>query len=127
MNWRDSLGKWFGTTPKATPKPGAKKKITVADNPRAQLIAEARRIHREQGAGLRTAIAKTLDHLAKGGASTLRDPDAAARLMELIQAQSAMKRLMGNDLRRYLVLTGLRQWLGDGKAIAPPKSRVVRR
>ena len=127
MSWRTQIGKLLGGTPKPKAKAAAPKKITPADNPRAQAIAEARRVHRAQGAALRTAIAKTLDGLARGGATTLRDPDAAARLMELIQAQRAMGRLMGHDLRRYLVLVGLRQWLGEGKATVAPKSRVVRR
>lgn len=132
MSWRDSLGKWLGGTSKPKAKTAAPKKaIAVADNPRAQLIAEARRIHRAQGTALRRAIAETLDRLARGGPTTLRDPEAAARLMELIQAQRAMGRLMGHDLRRYLVLVGMRQWLGEGKAASAPapasKSRVVRR
>ena len=127
MSWRTQIGKLFGGTAKPKAKAAAPKKITPTDNPRAQAIAEARRVHRVQGAPLRAAIAKARDELARAGATTLRDPDAAARLMDLIHAQRAMGWLMGNDLRRFLVPVGVRQWLSEKKPDAVPKSRVVRR
>lgn len=129
MGLRDRLGQLFGAKPKpAARKPAAKGPLpSVKDSPRAKLIAEAMRIHRTQGAMVRQVLTDAVGELQKGGAKTLRDPEALARLMGLIQAQRTMKRLMSGDLRRYLVLNGVRELLGGSAPAEPTKTKAVRR
>jgi hypothetical protein len=140
MNWRARLGGLLGGTPKPAAKsptakstaksatPSKAMRPALADSPRAKVIAEAKRIHRAQSANIRAQIAKSIDELQRAGPKTLRDPEALERLMGLIQAQRALSGLMGHDLKRYLVLGGLRQFMAkDAGPPKPPKPRVVRR
>src|SRR5579871_5814381 len=76
----------------------------VSKNARAQLIENALTLHRDTGAPLRAALNKAVKGLEDR--RTLRDPEALARLLALVQAQRAMQRLFSGDLRRYLVLAG---------------------
>ncbi len=95
----------FGGKKKPPPKPAAKPKPTRAD-----LIAAALTLHKARGAELRTGLTNAMKALEDR--RTLRDPEELERLLALVQAHRAMKRLFSNDLRRYLVLAGLRQWSG---------------
>jgi hypothetical protein len=126
MSW---LKKLLGGPAKAPAKSTAQKKgmPAVADSPRAKAIAEAKRIHRTQSAMVRTQIANSIDELQRAGPKILRDPAQLERLMGLIQAQRAVGGLMRHDLKRYMVLTGLRQWLGKDKVSPPARPRVVKR
>ncbi len=128
MGWRDSLNGLLGKKPKAAPrKPAAKGPPAVKDSDRAKLIAEALKVHRTQGAMVRDVLASAVGELQAGGVKTLRDPHALERLMSLIQAQRTMKRLMSGDLRRHVMLNGVRE-LRDGPV--PPssaKTKVVKR
>ncbi|TAK99597.1 MAG: hypothetical protein EPO08_15905 [Rhodospirillaceae bacterium] len=99
-------------------------------DPRAQLIHDALALHRDHGAPLRAALNKAVKGLEDR--RTLRDPEALARLLALAQAQRAMQRLFAGDLRRYLVLAGLRQWTGKepvplDKDELRPRQTVTRR
>lgn len=129
MNWRARLGKLVGAASKTPAKKTAKKPLPApAGSARAQIIAEARRIHSAQSANVRRQIAQSIDELQRAGAKTLHDPVALERLMGLIQASRAMGGLMRHDLKRNLVLTGMPQLLGNDE-VSPhrSKSRVVKR
>jgi hypothetical protein len=129
VSLRARLRDLFGRSAKAAPKSAAKppRSSGVADSARAKLIAEALAIHRAQGERLRGTIMSTIDELQRGGAKTLRDPEALARLMALIQARRTMAGLMAGGLKRYLVLGGLRELLGRAPPPDPPKAKVTRR
>ena len=99
------------------------------DNPtRAQLIENALAIHRKHGNALRRQLDRSLQSLA-ADKKVLRDPDELARLMALAHARRSMGRLMAGDLRRYLVLSGVRELLepdakkGTARVQRPPVSR----
>ncbi len=95
---------------------------------RPQLIKDALALHETHGAALRAALTAELKHLENP--RTLRDPNELQRLLALAQARKVMARLMNGDLRRYLVLAGLRQWSGrepQAPAAAAPAKTVVRR
>ena len=103
---------WRGKKPAQlkTAKAKAHGSKGVNESARMRLINQALAIHRDQGAALRTDLNKILKRLEDR--RTLRDPEALERLLALAQAQRAMQRLFAGDLRRYLVLAGLRQWTG---------------
>jgi hypothetical protein len=95
---------------------------------RAQLIKEALALHEAHGATLRAALHADLKRLENP--RTLRDAAELQRLLALAQARKTMARLLGGDLRRYLVLAGLRQWSGHepvSPAVAAPAKKVARR
>jgi hypothetical protein len=137
MNWRARFAHLLGAP---APRRTAERRAAKPSESRAELIAAAREIQRTHGRAVRAVLQSSIDALQKDGAKTLRDPDAVARLMGLIHAQRVMHGLMRGDLKRYLVLTGLRQLLGQDAAPppksppgksppvkTPPKARVVRR
>jgi hypothetical protein len=127
----------FGGKKKPAAKPAAKTKGSVKD-PRADLISTALALHKTHGAEMRAALTNAVKALKDR--KTLRNPAELARLLALVEAHRAMGRLFSHDLRRYLVLSGLRQWTGkepqDAKAGVPaaagaqkalPRTTVVRR
>ena len=127
MNWRRRIASlWGGGAPPSPSRPVARKPGAQGTD-RAALIAAAMAAHRQQGAPLRAELQKAIKALADR--RTLRDPAALERLLALAQAQQALARLFANDLRRYVVLAGLRHWLGpDGPATGPasrPAAKVV--
>jgi hypothetical protein len=93
---------WFKTLWRKKSAPGR-----VA---RTKAAKEVMALHHTQGAVLRDALRTALKGLEDR--RTLRDPETLERLLALAQAQRAMGRLLSGDLRRYLVLAGLRQWSG---------------
>jgi len=109
--WRTRLSSLFGRKkPPARAKTKSAPSTGIHDSPRARLIKATLAMHREQGAVLRASLHKSLQSLEDR--RTLRDPEALERLLALAQAQRAMQRLFSGDLRRYLVLAGMRQWAG---------------
>jgi hypothetical protein len=56
-----------------------------------------------------------------------RDPDAMEKLLTLSQADGTLKKLMTHDLKRFLVLVGIRQLLGETqKSPDRPRSATKR-
>ena len=128
-----SFSSLFGGKKKPPPNPAAKTKTTAKD-PRADLISAALALHKTRGAEMRAGLINAVRALEDR--KILRDPEELERLLALVQAHTAMKRLMSHDLRRYLVLAGLRQWSGrepkepsaaTGPQKAPARPSVVRR
>jgi hypothetical protein len=118
----------WGGKKKPAPKAAAKPKPAS----RPELIQAALALHKVRGAELRTGLRNAVKALEDR--NTLRNPEELERLLALVQAHRAMRRLFSNDLRRYLVLAGIRQWTGreptsPSRAPGPSKSRttVVRR
>ena len=123
MSWRKSLGRLLGTSakPAARPTAASKSKGGVADSARAAIIAEARRIHRAQSANVRATLVKAIDELQRGGAKNpARSRRLLTRLMELIHAQQTMQELTANDMKRYLLLTGIRESMDKGSRRQSP-------
>lgn len=78
------------------PTPGQAKKAgspAAKDSPRAKLIADALRIQRAQGAVVRDTLTKAIGDLGKTGPKILKDPDALARLVGLIQTRQTLNGL----------------------------------
>jgi len=127
------MAKWFsglfgGKAAPARGKGGTNPSGKAAAPSRAQLIKDALALHETRGAELRAALNTELKRLENP--RTLRDAAELQRLLALAQARKAMARLMNGDLRRYLVLTGLRQWSGrepQGPARSTPAKTVVGR
>lgn len=122
----------WGGKKKAAVKPATTK--TKPKDPRADLITTALALHKTHGAELRATLQGAVKALEDR--KTLRDPHELARLLSLVQAHRAMKRLFSGDLRRYLVLSGFREWTGKEPGgvpapAGPPKDgsrpRLVRR
>ena len=133
--WQGLWGKKpAAKVPAKTPAP-PKGRTPVAESDRAKLIAQALATHRVQGAVLRAALDRTIADLERAKEKLLRDPDGLDRLLSLVRARRMLRALLGSDLRRYLVLTGLRQWQEEGRGPSPTvnepgrprRSRVVRR
>ena len=139
------MADWRFWGKKPTPEPGAKPtakkpapkgRALVAQSDRAKLIAQGLAAHRLHGAALRATLDRTIADLERAQAKLLRNPQALDRLLSLARARRALRAMLGSDLRRYLVLTGLREWLeqsgrpnppATGKATQPRRSVVVRR
>ncbi len=117
----------FGGKKKPAAKGAAKPKGPVKD-PRADLISAALALHKTQGAEVRASLTNAVKALEDR--KTLRNPAELERLLALVQAHRAMKRLFSGDLRRYLVLTGMREWTGkepkDAPAASPPQKAPAR-
>jgi len=124
------MADWFSSLwgkKKSQPKLPVKAKGPAKD-PRADLIKTALALHQTHGDALRASLTKAVSALEDR--RTLRDPEKLERLLSIVQAQRAMQRLFAGDLRRYLVLAGMRQWNGKEPSAqnAPaPRPKVVRR
>jgi hypothetical protein len=113
----------WGGKKKPAPKPAAATKPAAKD-PRADLIATALALHKTQGAEMRASLQNALQALADR--KTLRNPGELARLLALVNAHLALKRLLSHDLRRYLVLAGLRAWTEQEPPV-PPEGSAARK
>ncbi|MGE3333053.1 MAG: hypothetical protein AB7I36_05375 [Rhodospirillaceae bacterium] len=114
--WLRSL---FGEKPK--PKAAKPRQKTVlAPSERAALLKEALAAHRAGRSHVRDALERQLDEYRAKIPRPGRDPEGTERMLSLQQAEGALKRLMGHDLKRFLVLVGIRELLGDAAPV--PKS-----
>ncbi len=113
------LKKLFGSPPPRKPvaRPSAKTS-SAGKGDRAALIAEAMKIYREQHAQARGVLEKALVDFRAKPPSPLADREGMERLLALRQAQLDLGRLFAHDLKRFLVLVGIRQWLGEGRALS---------
>lgn len=118
--WLRSL---FGEKPKPKAvKP--KQKTVLAPSERAALLKEALAAHRAGRSHVRDALERRLDEYRAKIPRPGRDPEATERMLSLQQADGALKRLMGHDLKRFLVLVGIRELL-DEQAAAPKSTRAL--
>ena len=111
------------------PKPAAKKPGSppAKDSARAKLIADALRIQRTQGAVVRKTLSNAIGSLTKSGSEILRDPDALARLMSLIQTRQTLNGLADAAPGLLPPTDGAGGPKAAQGAAIPPKSRAVRR
>lgn len=110
------LKKLFGSpSPRKPVKRSPAKAAGKGD--RAALIAEAMKVYREQRAQARGMLEKAVAEFRAKPPSPLKDPEGVKRLLALRQAQLDLGRLFAHDLKRFLVLVGIRQWLGEGRVL----------
>jgi len=103
----------FGA-PMAKNKPQRPKHKTVlAPTERAALLKEALTAHRVGRTHVRDVLEDRLATLRAKIPNPNRDPDALAKMLTLTQADNTLKKLMTHDLKRFLVLVGIRQLLGE--------------
>jgi len=106
--------KLFGSpSPRKPTKPA--KKYIASKTDRAALIAEAMKVYREQRAQARGVLDKAVADFRAKPPSPVADREGTERLLALRQAHLDMGRLLTHDLKRFLVLAGIRQWLGEGR------------
>ena len=118
-SFTDRLKGLFGkkkSSPKKAGK-GARTYVTSKTN-RAEVIAEALAVYRRERSNMQAGLDKALADLKAEAPKLLRDPEALARLLTLHKAHKDMRRMMDSDHKRFLVLSGMRELLGD-----PPGSQ----
>lgn len=123
-SWRDRLAGLLGgkstQRSKRRRSPGPRKSKSNKSNTyvegtgeRAALIKEAMEVyHRRQGEA-RGVLDQALEQMRKKPPKTVSENEKLLRLLELHQANLGLKALMAHDLRRYLVLSGIRGLLED--------------
>ena len=97
-------------------------KPDIKNSARAKLIAEAVALHKIHSAPIRAIIANAARTLEKDTARALRNPAELSRLLAIVEAGRTFDRLMSGGLKSYLVLTGVREGLSQGKTL-PPRLR----
>jgi len=116
------LRKLFGSPPPRKPvkralvKRSPAKTYSVGKLDRAAVIAEAMQIYRRQQAKARGVLEKAVAEFRAKPPSPLADREGMERLLALRQAELDLGRLFAHDLKRFLVLAGIRQWLGEEPA-----------
>ena len=128
-SFTDRLKGLFGGKKKrlpTKPKTSAKTYVTSKTN-RAEVMAEAMAIYRRERGQMQAALDKQLAQMREDAPKLLHDPAALARLLTLHKAHMDMRKLMASDNKRFLVLSGMRELLGDPpdpkKAKKPPAKR----
>lgn len=110
----------------AKPPKSAKTYVTSKTN-RAEIMAEAMAIYRRERGQMQAGLDKQLAQMREDAPKLLHDPEALARLLALHKAHMEMRKLMASDHKRFLVLSGMRELLGDPpaakKAKKPPAKR----
>lgn len=101
-------------------------KTVLPPSARAALLKEALAAHRTGRAHVRDALERQLDELRAKVPRPGRDPEATVRLLTLHQADGTLKRLMTHDLKRFLVLVGIRQLLDEAPPPAKPRTGTRR-
>jgi hypothetical protein len=76
---------------------------------------------------VRDVLERELDALRAKVPDPARDPAASQRLLAADQTNGTMKKLMGSDLKRVLMLIGMRQRLRDEAPAAPKTARTESR
>ena len=119
--------KLFGASSpqKSTKRPPAKTS-NVGKADRATLVAQAMKIYRQQRAQGRGVLEKAMADFRTKPPSPLTDREGLNRLLALRRAQLDLGGLFAHDLKRFLVLVGIRQWMGEGRVSVrpmPPRSK----
>jgi hypothetical protein len=103
------------------------KKTALSPAARAALIKDAMEAHRVGRTHVRDVLERELDALRAKVPDPARDPAASQRLLAADQTNGTMKKLMGSDLKRVLMLIGMRQRLRDEAPAAPKTARTESR
>ncbi|MHB1206583.1 MAG: hypothetical protein ACYCZX_13520 [Rhodospirillaceae bacterium] len=129
VSFTDRLKGLFGGKKKRAPvKPAksAKTYVTSKTN-RAEVMAEAMAVYRRERGQMQAGLDKQLTQMREDAPKLLHDPEALARLLTLHRAHMDMRKLMASDNKRFLVLSGMRELLGDPpvpqKTKKPPAKR----
>jgi hypothetical protein len=107
--------------------PSAKTYVTKGGPERAAVIAEAMDIYRRQRPVARGLLDQALREMRDKPAAALRGREGLARALALHRAHVDLKRLFGHNLKQFLVLAGIREWLEEGKKAAPAPRAAVKR
>lgn len=128
MSFTDRLKGLFGAKKKSQPKKtkSAKTYVTSKTN-RAEVIAEAMAVYRRERTQMQTGLDKALADLRAEAPKLLHDPEALARLLTLHKAHMDMRKMMASDHKRFLVLSGMRELLGDPPSGLKPPKKPTRR
>ncbi len=129
MSFTDRLKGLFGAKKKSPPKKAktpAKTYVTSKTN-RAEVIAEAMAVYKRERGQMQSGLDKALADLRAQAPKLLHDPQALARLLTLHKAHMDMRRMMASDNERFLVLSGMRELLGDPPAPKMPVKKPGKR
>lgn len=121
--WSGLRALFGGGKPKKALAKRPVQKTVLPPSARAALLKDALAAHRAGRAHVRDALEKQLDEFRAKVPRPGKDPKATERLLSLHQADGTLKKLMTHDLKRFLVLVGIRELLGDTPP--PPKPRIV--
>jgi hypothetical protein len=129
MSFTDRLKGLFGAKKKSPPKKAktsARTYVTSKTN-RAEVIAEAMAVYKRERSQMQSGLDKALADLRAQAPKLLHDPQALARLLTLHKAHMDMRRMMASDNERFLVLSGMRELLGDQAAPQKPLKKPTKR
>lgn len=113
----------FGAQKPKASAPRPKHKTVLPPSERAALLKQALSAHRAGRAHVHDVLEAQLAELRAKIPKPGRDPAATERLLALHQAHGAVKKLMTHDLKRFLMLVGIRELLAEGqKPSKPPRS-----
>ena len=123
-SWGDHIARLFGSKPaprsksrksSRQPKSRAPKSKGYVDGAgeRAELIKGAMAVYRSRRGEARGTLDQALEQMSKKPPKTVSEQDDLVRLLALHQANVGIKTLMSHDLRRYLVLSGIRGLMED--------------
>lgn len=129
-SWRDRIAGLFGGAParraKGRNSPGQKavsKTYVDGGGERAKLIKEAMTVYRSRRGEAHGLLNHALEQMRKKPPKIASESEDLVRALNLHRAQVGLKTLMSHDLRRHLVLSGIRGLLEDMPAPARrPKS-----
>ncbi len=111
----------FGAKPAPKKAKPAAKTYVVGKTNRAEVMAEAMAVYRREKGRMQDGLDKALADMRQEAPKLLHDPEALARLLTLHKAHVGMRRMMASDHERFLVLSGMRELLGDPKAAKPAR------
>lgn len=103
------------------------KTYVVSKTNRAEVMAEAMAVYRREKGRMQDGLDKALADMRKEAPKLLHDPEALARLLALHRAHMGMRKMMASDHERFLVLSGMRELLGDPKAAKPGRKLPSKR
>lgn len=123
----DRLKGLFGGKPAPKKKAGPAKTYVVSKTNRAEVMAEAMAVLRRERGRMQDGLDKALADMRTQAPKLLHDPEALARLLTLHRAHMDMRKMMASDHERFLVLSGMRELLGDPKAAKSAKKPSSKR
>lgn len=126
-SFTDRLKGLFGAKKAPAKKRPPAKHYVVSKTDRAEVMAEAMAVYRREKGRMQDGLDKALADMRKEAPKLLHDPEALARLLTLHKAHVDMRKMMASDHERFLVLSGMRELLGDPKAAKAPKKPAPKR
>jgi hypothetical protein len=123
----DRLKGLFGAKKTPAKKMPPAKHYVVSKTNRAEVMAEAMAVYRREKGRMQDGLDKALADMRKEAPKLLHDPEALARLLTLHRAHVDMRKMMTSDHKRFLVLSGMRELLGEDKPAKPAKKPSPKR